>query len=98
MSANKVIYYILIILRYALLITGIVLMLSAALFAVFCFFVPRNYDWYLLVTSNIFLKELYLGDFRDFLKFDAIVFFSGLFSYFLSVILSRLSFSYRSER
>jgi hypothetical protein len=76
-------------------------MAAAVLFAVLYFFVPRTYDWYVIMTSKAFLENLFLGSFSDFLRFDAVVFFAGFFSYIVShliiSLLSRFAFSDRSE-
>ena len=94
---KKIIYYTLKIVQYILLVSSFLSMLSAVFFAVFYFFVPRTYDWYVVVTANKQLSDIYLGTFSEFLKFDATVFFIGFVGSILSVIISRLALSYRAE-
>lgn len=101
MNIRKTIFYTVKILRYLLLVLSFFFMTAAVFFAVLYFFVPRTYDWYLIMTSNSFLQELYLGSFANFLKTDAIVFFVGFFSYIISRVIvylwSRFAFSNRTE-
>lgn len=98
MNAKKLINYVIKIIRFILLLTSIIYMAAAVFFAVIYFFVPRTYDWYIVITAHDFLEKLYLGTFSDFLKFDATVFFIGFGTYIMSVVLSRFSFTDRTER
>lgn len=97
MSAKKLINYILKFIRFILHLTSAIYILASVFFAVTYFFVPRTYDWYIIITAHEFLEKLYLGSFSDFLKFDAIVFIIGFVTYLLSVALSRFTFPDRTE-